>query len=208
MKPLTDHLIADLTEAFERLPILATESEYLTSYIEFLASTMSLVAHMPYPANFTKKPAAVLPELKELSSKSADLLAYLSTIHQSTILALLDVSARNNLRSACEQMVKVADATLIALNPNADSSPKSNNGGRPRKDRALQLAISLAGNYERLTGKPPTIEVDYKQEGNPAVGEFHRLVDDVFGILKVEGNPEYFAKQAIRKLKEKTTLKS
>lgn len=208
MRTSADTLIPDLTEAFQRLPILATESEYLTSYIEFLATKMSDIVHLPYPANFTNKPATVLPELKELSTRSADLLAYLSTIHQSTILALLDTSARNNLKSACEQMIKVADATLITLNPNGDSSSKANTGGRPRKDRALQLAVSLAGNYQRLTGKRAMIEVDFLQEGSPAVGEFHRLLDDVFGILKVEGSPEFFAKQAIKALTEKTTPKT
>jgi hypothetical protein len=205
MKPSADTLISDLTEVFQRLPILATESKYLTSYIEFLANQMSDIVHLPYPGNFTNKPALIVPELKELSTRSADLLAYLSTIHQSTILALIDVSARNNLNTACEQMIEVADATLRVLNPSGDSSSKANTGGRPRKDRALQLAVTLAGNYQRLTGKPPTIPVNFLQEGNPAVGEFHRLVDDVFGIFKVEGNPEYFAKKAIRKLKEKTT---
>ncbi len=52
------------------------------------------------------------------------------------------------------------------------------------------------------------IEVDFLQEGSPAVGEFHRLLDDVFGILKVEGSPEFFAKQAIKALTEKTTPKT
>jgi len=208
MKPSADTLISDLTEAFQRIPILATESEYVTSYIEFLATQMSDIVHLPYPEIFTNKPALIVPELKELSTRSADLLAYLSTIHQSTILALIDVSARNNLNSACEQMIKVADATLIALNPSGDSLSKTNTGGRPRKDRALQLAFSLAGNYQRLTGKPPTIDVDFTQEGNPAVGEFHRLLDDVFGILGVDANPEAFGKAAIKALKEKTTPKT
>lgn len=208
MKPSADTLISDLTEAFQRIPILATESEYVTSYIEFLATQMSDIVHLPYPEIFTNKPALIVPELKELSTRSADLLAYLSTIHQSTILALLDTTARNNLKSACEQMIKVADATWIALNPSGNSLAKTNTGGRPRKDRALQLAVSLAGNYQRLTGKPPTIDVDFTQEGNPAVGEFHRLLDDVFGILGVDANPEAFGKAAIKALKEKTTPKT
>lgn len=204
----SNNLITDLAESFQRLPILETESEYLTSYIEFLATKMSDVVHLPYPDNFTKKSATVLPELKELSTRTTDLLAYLSTIHQSTILALLDTTARNNLKSACEQMIKVAHATLIALNPSGHSLSKTNTGGRPRKDRALQLAVSLAGNYQRLTGKPPTIDVDFTQEGNPAVGEFDRLLDDVFGILGVDASPEAFGKAAIKALKEKTTPKT
>ncbi len=72
MKPSADTLISDLTEAFQRLPILATESEYLTSYIEFLANQMSDIVHLPYPENFTNKPALIVPELKELSTRSAD----------------------------------------------------------------------------------------------------------------------------------------
>lgn len=208
MRTNLDKLVPDLTDAFNRLTILDDQRGYLASYIEFLATQMNDIVHLPYPDNFTNKPASVLPELKELSTRSADLLAYLSTLHQSTILAFLDVSTQNNLKSACEQMIKVADATLVILDPNGEASKNANTGGRPSKDRELQLAISLAGNYQRLTGKPPTIPIDFMQEGSPAVGEFHRLLDDVFGILNVDANPEGFGKKAIKALKEKTTPKS
>ena len=204
----TNQLILELTQAFERLPVLQTQQGYLTNYIQFLAERMSAVAHSPYPKNFTQKPTTIIPELQTLIKKTTDLDNYLTQIHQSTVLALLDVSARNNLKSACEQMIKICKAALITLNPSADYFPKANSGGRPRKDRALQIAVSLAGNYQRLTGKPPMIDIDFTQEGSPAVGEFHRLVDDVFGILGIDANPEGFGKSAIKTLKEKATPKT
>lgn len=208
MKTSSDQLISELTDTFDRLEILEGERAYLNIYIKDLAEKMEPMLHQPYPANFVSKPSAVLPELKELSSRAIDLLRYLETIHQSTILALLDFSARSDLTDACEKMVKVADATLTKLTKDSDSIVTQNTGGRRRKVRELQIATSLAGNYQRLTGKPPRIEVDFKSQGTPAVGDFHRLVDDVFGILGVEANPEYFAKMAIKALAEKTHPKS
>jgi len=209
MNIATTDIIHQLEEAFSRLAILESEKAYLDEYVTFLAEKLGPISHEPYPANFTNKPAAVVPEIKELSSRAADLLNYLSTIRQSTILALLDVSARSNLTAACEQMVKTAEATLKTLTvpEDTDSNRPPNTGGRPRKDRALQLAISLAGNYKRLTGKAPTIEVDFKSPGAPAVGDFHRLLDDVFGILKVDANPENFGKRAIKAYTVKTSSK-
>lgn len=208
MDASTDRLISELTDAFNRLKIIDSERLYLGSYIRFLAEKLGPVSHEPYPNKFTNKTAVVVPEIQELSSRATELLDYLSTIHQSTILTLADVSARNTLIAACAQMVKTAEATLKTLNLSDDdtnSNPPSNSGGRPRKDRALQLAVSLAGNYQRLTGNPPVIQVDFESEGNPAVGDFHRLLDDVFGILKIDANPENFGKKAIKAHTVKTS---
>jgi hypothetical protein len=208
MEPSTDQLISELTEAFDRLDILDSENTYLEGYIKFLAENLGSVSQMPYPANFTNKPATVVPELRELASKAREMLEFLGTIHQTTILALLDGSAQSNLTSACKRMVNATGVTLTKLHATDDeSSIPQNTGGRPRKDRALQVAISLASNYQRLTGKRPLIEVDYKSEGSPAVGDFHRLVDDVFGILQIDASPEFCARQAIKALTEKTSPK-
>lgn len=205
-----DRFTSELTKAFERLPALEDQKEYLNRYIQFLAERMSEVAHLPYPKNFVKKPAMVTPELLGLLEKIADLESFLKQIHQSTILAIPDKSARGNLHSACEQMTHTINDALHLLSKNNEEEPQ-NTGGRPIKFRAFDLAKSLAGNYQQLTGKTPTITVDPISDGNIAKGDFLRLVHDVFEILGVEGSPEYFAKRAIEHFnsqKEITPLKS
>lgn len=197
----------EIAEAFERLSILAEQSDYLKRYIQFLVERMSEISHLPYPNNFIKKPAVVTDELEQLLGKTIDLEHYLSQIHQSTIFAIPDLSARSNLQTACQQMIVTVNDALQSLSASSKDQPL-NTGGRPPKFRALDLAKSLAGNYWQLTGKPPTILVDPIGEGHQAQGDFLRLVDDIFGILEIEGSPEYFTKRAIEDFnhqKEKTS---
>lgn len=194
----------ELTQAFARLPVLKSQQKYLDRYIGFLAKQMSEVIHLPYPNNFIEKPALVGTELHRLLAKTTDLEHYLTQIHQSTILAIPDVSARGNLQSACQQMIGTVNDALQSLPASSKDQPL-NTGGRPPKFRALDLANSLAGNYLQLTGKSPTITVDPIYEGNIAKGDFVKLVHDVFKALEVEGSPEYFAKRAIEHLKEITS---
>lgn len=208
MNTSDNNLFSDLHEAFSRLKILESQRPYLDTYIKFLVEEMVPKLQNPYPTNFTNKPSTVLPELKELSSRTAELLSYLSTIHQSTIVVMTDPSARNDLELACEQMVRVAETTIKSLTKKSDSGKTKNTGGRPRKDRVLQLTTSLAGNYERLTGKPPTLVIESKTGCATAIGDFHRLLDDVFGIFKIDASPENFAKNAIKAHTVKTSPKS
>lgn len=204
-----DQLTTKLTQAFRHLRIPDEKQEHLHRYIQFLVGRISEVVHLPYPKNFIKKPATVTLELLGLLEKIADLESFLTQMHQSTILAIPNVSARNNLQSACEQMTDTINDALQSLPKNNEEEPQ-NTGGRPIKFRALDLAKSLAGNYQQLTGKAPTITVDPISDGNIAKGDFLRLVYDVFEILGVEGSPEYFAKRAIEHFnsqKEITPLK-
>lgn len=202
-KKSSTQLISKLTLAFGHLPILKDQQDYLDLYIGVLAKQMSEVVHLPYPKNFVEKPAVVTTELQKLLAKAVDLESYLTQIHQSTILAIPNVSARGNLQSACQQMIITVNDALQSLPASSKDQPL-NTGGRPSKFRALDLANSLAGNYLQLTGKTPTITVDPISEGNIAKGDFVKLVHDVFKALEVEGSPEYFAKRAIEHFKEIT----
>ncbi len=204
MDSFKNQLILDVREAFARLKILDAERSYLDSYVRDLAESMRDVVHLPYPSNFSDKPQVLTTELKRLSGKSQELLKLLSNLHQTTIQALPDVSARIELKLSCEKMIRAAEAALEALTPDQKIEVK-NPGGRPPKKRVQQLAVNLAKHFERLTGKRPTITVDSTLEGNPAIGEFVRLVDDVFGIFQIKENPEYFAREAIKSLKEETS---
>lgn len=198
MKPQRspDQLTSELTQAFDRLPILDGQKEYLSRYIQFLAERMNEVVHLPYPNNFVVKASVVIPELRILLGKAVDLEGYLSQIHQSTILAIPDTTARGNLQLACKQIIHAVNDVLQSVPENIEEQ-SSNTGGRTPKFRAFDLAKSLAGNYQQLTGKTPTITVDPISDGNIAKGDFLKLVHDVFEILGVEGSPEYFAKRAI-----------
>ncbi|QWE17159.1 hypothetical protein [Polynucleobacter sp. AP-Nino-20-G2] len=212
MNPLksSKQLVPELNQAFDRLSVLAEQKEYLNHYIQFLAERMNEVVHSPYPNNFIKKPAIVEPELRQLLDKVADLESYLSQIHQSTILAIPDVTARGDLKLACQKMIRSADIALKSLPKNNNEQPP-NTGGRLPKFRALDLANSLAGNYHQLTGLKPSITVDTIAEGHTAKGDFLRLIDDVFGIFDIDGSPEYFAKRAVEHFnsqKDITPLKS
>lgn len=193
-----EQLILELTQAFERLPILEGQAEYLNHYIQFLAEKMSIVAHMPYPNNYLSKSAMLIPDLEGMLVKIAEFRSYQAQLHKEVIveLAKIDLGATHNLHNAFERLAQAINQLIGLQNIDRNTDP-INTGGRPAKPRALDLAKSLAGNYWQLTGKPPTILVDPIGEGHQAQGDFLRLVDDIFGILQIEGSPEYFAKRSI-----------
>lgn len=198
-----EQLISELTQAFDLLPILEDQKGYLENFIRMLANGMSKAVHTPLSNHFIKKPKTLIPELEGLLKRTVDLDHFLSQIHQDTILAIPDVNARTSLEQACRQMICALEIAVSAhISDEEEVIPII--GGRPPKLRAIQLADILARSYWQLTGKMPTITVDPTSEGNIAMGDFLRLVDDVFGSLKVEANPEHFARLAIENLKEKT----
>lgn len=206
-----EQLILDLTQAFDRLPILENQKGHLKNLIRMLADKMNEVAHMPYPKNYLSKKAMLIPDLEMLLVKIAEFKNHQEQLHKEAILALAknDPGATHNLDCAFERLIKAANEAITAQKLRIGTA-SINTGGRPAKSRALDLAKSLAGNYWQLTGKPPTILVDPIGEGHRAQGDFLRLVDDVFGILQIEGSPEYFAKRGIahfKKQKEKTPQK-
>lgn len=202
-KKSPEQLTSELNQAFERLSIPEDQDSHLSNLIQVLANGMSRAVHTPYSNHFINKRTTLIPELEGLLKRTRDLEQFLSKIHQSTILEIPDVNARAPLEQACQRMIPALEVAL-SLNASDDKKSPKDKGGRPINYRAIQLADILAMNYKRLTGKNPTITVDPISEGNIATGEFLRLVDDVFGSLGVEANPEHFANLAIENLKEKT----
>lgn len=202
-----EELTSKLNQAFERLPIKEDQKNHLNNLIQVLANGMSKAVHTPYSNSFIDKPASLIPELEGLLKRTRDLEQFLSKIHQSTILAIPDLNARAPLEQACQKMIPALEK---ALNRNAsnDEKRKKDAGGRPPNYRAIQLSDILARNYRQLTGIKPVIYVGPVGDEILASSDFITLVDDVFGILGVDANPEYFAKQAIKNLAEETPLKS
>jgi len=168
-----------------------------------LCGIIKLLAEMsPTPGthvNFQKASKAKCKnELMAMALQAKKLSKCLEQLHQPSILALADAGfwkLRTELTLLCQQAVEaanLADVSKISPEPTR---------GRPREPQSYGIAKILAYEFQRVTGKSPTISVPSdtsKKAGGPFIG----LIKAVFSTIGINASHEAVAKQAIKDTRE------
>jgi len=102
-------------------------------------------------------------------------------------MAMLDLPTRLRVIHLASELRELSPATRKAIAPNHGK-------GAPRKASADAVGLALAQEYERLTGRPPTLSVN----GGKANGRFFELIASVFDALGLKASPEAAARRAIK----------
>lgn len=140
-------------------------------------------------------------QVSKIKSAAKNLKKALDDMKQPTIYAF----AHNGLYFA--ELEKMLISTMQAAE-NANKSidkwkpqyPEwvSKRTGQPRKEVAFHIAMILAEEYHRATGKNPTIITDSYGFGHPASGNFINLIKNIFEIVSIKASPEAMARDAIK----------
>jgi hypothetical protein len=141
-------------------------------------------------------PKVVKEAKKELTRLASDARSLASRIPKLPleVSLLLDATGGFQPSNLDGLLNELADAAQIVATAKAASSGKA---GRPPKSTAENIVTYLCQEYERLTGKPPTLTVRDGRAG----GAFLDLVKAVFDALRIKASPEATVRRVIEKIK-------
>ena len=159
-------------------------------------------------------------QIEKLKRATERLQAAFEVMHQTTIYALVESRFDyNTTEKLITTMLDTTDKATKFINDWKKKSPElaSAKTGRRKSKIAFHIAMILADEYHRATGKPPAVATDANKRGYPAYGDFLTLIKTVFKALDIKESPESMARDAkdlwldcrdIQNALEKATIQS
>lgn len=210
-----------ITNAFARLkPDPKTEkTEAVQSTCEAAAHNIILLSKIPtkhkVSRGYFKDEAATQKELTQLfnlfSQFSRTLAAQIPSLNSDAVSAIGGTQSLQDLSSTVlgmgtrlEHILQVIKASEEKkhLKSGAQSNPsdkkKALRSGAPSNLRVQMIAQTAASFYERITGKRPTVTKNNYSDPPTLGGAYYLLLEDIFGILKIEASVEHYASEASR----------
>jgi hypothetical protein len=130
-------------------------------------------------------------ELKALGKSAETLVRAISNLHRPTILALAAPPASWMARGELKRLAQQAAAAAFRANV---SDVERASKVQPRNRASPMVADILADEYERITGKRPTV----RTRDGIAYGPFFELVRDIFIAMGFRDSPEVASRNALR----------
>lgn len=166
------------------------------------------------PRSYFSDQASTCTELaslqKLLETFSNGLIQQIANLNSDAIIA---IGGKEILVELSEHVAQIAGkvATIIQNVEKKQNQSESKNqlakklrSGAPTNFRATYISNAIAAYYQRITGKRPTISKDPYSDTPKPQGRYFYLVQEIFALLKIDANAEYYARNAAKTLRSLT----
>lgn len=150
----------------------------------------------------TSKELASLKKLLETFSNG--LIQQIANLNSDAIIA---IGGKETLVDLSEHVVQIAGQVAAIIQKSAKKQNQSDSkiqpakklrSGAPTNLRTQMIAQTAASFYERITGKRPTVTKNNYSDPPTLGGPYYLLLEDIFGILKIEASVEHYASEAVK----------
>lgn len=161
------------------------------------------------PRSYFKDAAQTRSELTGLCSLldrfGSALLSQMAQLNSDAIASIGGTDPLSELAKTVTVLCAHYEAILQKIpNPKDNNLKRAKRSGAPTNIRAKFIAQTIATYYKKITDKNPTISKNPYKDTNNLGGPYFYLIEEIFDLLKIEGNREYYARQAAKTLRSLT----